>query len=169
MSGHERNAADIIENIRKNKKISTGTLCNRIGIDKKHYSRQMSTLGLKRLIKCCDALGVELCIIDGWMKYRINEFSAMPEVEILFNEMNAIARDDSDRYALRAEMKNERDRERKATQEKADAQTHCRGCKNCIVELEQDGAYWCKHFEDYVIKKECEGYDARDIPKIFRE
>lgn len=151
---------NIIDHIRKQKGVSYKKLSERLGIGVKDYYKMSKHIGIKTLIRMCNALGVELCIIDGWRKYRINDVTSLPEIEILFNEMNKMPNED---LYLQA-----KDRERAKEQwRREQRKTYCRGCKWCDPGRKKDGAYWCGKWQAYTMKDGCK--DERDIPKIYSE
>lgn len=91
--------SDIIKSIQKHSKVGIGKLSNRTGISTAHLvPKRLNKATLPTLIRICDALGVELCIIDGWQKYKINNFPCIPEIETFFNEMNKVMPHYGDRY-----------------------------------------------------------------------
>lgn len=154
------NLENMIDHIRKQKGVSYREMSKRLGIALKDYYKMSRHIGIKTLTRMCNALGVELCIIDGWRKYRINDVTSLPEIEIMFNEMNKMPNVD-----LYEEAKDE---ERKRGEWRREyLKTYCRGCKWCDVTKEQEKGYWCGYWQRYTMKEGCKV--ERDIPKIFRE
>lgn len=156
--------AEIIKKIRKDKRIGLRKLSARTGIRADHLQdKRVERATLATLIRICDGLGVELSIIDGWKKYKLNNFRGLPEIDLLFDEMNTMPSED--RYI----EKKEEELAKARWAELAKKQTYCRGCKHCIPTIEKEGIYWCSAEGDYVIRRSCVKRDERDIPQVFRK
>lgn len=156
--------SEIIKSIRQQKGVSISKLSKRTGIASPHLaSTRVEKATIPTLKRICDGLGVELCIIDGWKKYKLNDFPGVPEIDILFSEMNKV-QPNRDRYEER-----EDERKVKAEIDGAIRRTYCRGCKWCDTSKERGGHYWCGRYGTYRTRKECDERIERDIQEVFRK
>lgn len=79
----------LILNIADAKGLNEGQLATRVGYKAQSnlHDRLKNDLRLSILCKICDSLGVELCIIDGWEKHRLNDFKSNKDLELFLKSM----------------------------------------------------------------------------------
>lgn len=137
------------------------------------------------LAKICDAMGVELCIMDGYKKYRLTKKEWSPEVDVLLNRLASESDcTEEDRYQDRLDRYRENnsanmarvraeDREgyntymREYRQKQArkrdiiETGNLCLGCEYYEKRLKKNGKAYCIVKDRYTLTEECKDYKPR--------
>lgn len=180
---------EMCEDILKKKRIRKKELGERIGA-----SPQLTTAlidsddpKLSTLIRLCNGMGVEVCVIDGWRKYRMNEivgnvdFDTMledmrgrfgseqsedrwAEQQAMLEERKLKARESMKRY-LESEKGRERYKARVERKRKEELEVKgdvCLNCARCDTRLEKGFRHWCNGSNRYEAKPRCPYFILRE-------
>lgn len=156
----ENIASEVLREIMKRKGITAKEISTRRG-----YAPSNAGLLLKKdnktttLAALCDAIGVELCILDGWKKYRLNSFADIPEVEMMFSEMHKRVGDcNEDRYLTDKEERREKDK-------RINGRLGVRRCERCIhsePRLRKEDRIFCTRYRRYAHSMSCHKFEERN-------
>lgn len=108
---------EIVEELLIKKRITKGELCRRTGMSQVLLSRILNTGNptMKSITKILNGLGVEICIIDGWRKYRLNDYIGNVDIDTMLESMKEFSggfEQREDRWQKQKEGEEERKRER---------------------------------------------------------
>lgn len=180
---------ELTEDILKKKGIRKTVLGERIGA-----SPQLTTAlidsedpKLSTVTRLCNGMGVELCIIDGWRKYRMNEIVGNVDFDTMFEDMRGRfgSEQSEDRWKeqrvlieerklkarerAKAYIESERGRERykarlerKRKEELEVKGDVCLNCARCEVRLEKGFRHWCNGSNRYEAKPRCPYFILRE-------
>lgn len=160
----------IIQEIAKKKDITLVELAKRVGYSHTPSLRNRMLEGegmsIVTLRKICDALGVDLCIIDGYRVYRLTEEHWSPELDPILSRLAKESECDKvDRYNERIEAHKEADRELKRSYRESDREGYNEYMREYMRQkarnkpLIEDGnlCYRCEYYERK-LKKDGKGY-----------
>lgn len=184
---------EIINAIATKKNITLTELAKRSGYKEINALRNRMIDGhsmrVDILAKICDSLGVELCIIDGFRKYRISEEQWNPELDLMLNRLDRETdlhsvdkwkeRDENDKLTRRAYMANIRESDREAynaymneyhkeQRKKApliEDGNLCFRCENYERRIKRNGKGYCPVLDKYIAKStdsNCEYFNERE-------
>lgn len=184
----------VIREITANKGLMLKEVSERVGFNHPNNLRDRllksnNSMRIDTLVKICDALGVELCIIDGFRKYRISEEQWNPELDLMLNRLNretdATAIDkrkirdentkqhkrehmanlrESDRAGYNAYMNEYRKEQRKKVPLIEDGNL-CFRCDNYERRIKRNGKGYCPILDKYIAKSadsDCEYFNERE-------
>lgn len=184
----------VIREITANKGLMLKEVSERVGFNHPNNLRDRllksnNSMRIDTLVKICDALGVELCIIDGFKKYRISEEQWNPELDLMLNRLNretdATAidkrkiRDENTKQHKREHMANLRESDRagynaymneycKEQRKKVpliEDGNLCFRCENYERRIKRNGKGYCPILDKYIAKStdsDCEYFNERE-------
>lgn len=184
----------VIREITTNKGLMLKEVSERVGFNHPNNLRDRllksnNSMRIDTLVKICDSLGVELCIIDGFKKYRISEEQWNPELDLMLNrldrETDVTATDkwkirdentkqhkreyianlrESDRAGYNAYMNEYRKEQRKKVPLIEDGNL-CFRCENYERRIKKNGKGYCPILDKYIAKStdsDCEYFNERE-------
>lgn len=184
---------EILAKIMREKKITQVELAKRTKANSKQAVwdkfQDKHSMTVDSLVKFCDSLGVELCIIDGFRKYRISEEEWNPELDLMLNRLDRETdlhsvdkwkeRDENDKLTRRAYMANIRETDRagynaymneycKEQRKKVpliEDGNLCFRCENYERRIKRNGKGYCPILDKYIAKStdsDCEYFNERE-------
>lgn len=185
-------ARELVEDILKKKGLTKRELCRRIGIRDQDLNSCLKSNNPKyeRLCELCNGMGVELCVIDGWRKYRLNEMVGNVDIDGMIDGMRSEigSGQSEDRYGEQKE-KIEEEKEKKReyareyarkieTRERVRARNErirseqleikgdvCLHCAKCDERLERGFRHWCRGTQKYEARVRCKFFIQRDLAR----
>lgn len=179
----------IIRTIAESKGITMAEIAKRTGANHGNNIRDKLLEGrsmrVEVLMQMCDALGVELCIMDGFKKYKLSEKEWNPDTDLILSRLASEQGEIGDKWLERSEKVKAYDRERRRIERETDREAYneyhridlanrrrakqliteeniCIGCDNYIAEIKMNGKGYCQVYDRYTLKAECEDFVRSD-------
>ena len=184
---------EILSSIMREKKVTQKELAKRTKANSQQAIwdkfQEKHSMTIDSVVAMCDCLGVELCIIDGFKKYKISEGEWNPELDLMLNRLNREtdlhsvdkwkehyeahkeadrllkqSYREKDRAGYNAYMNEYRKEQRKKVPLIEDGNL-CYRCENYERRIKQNGKGYCPILDKYIAKSadsDCEYFNERE-------